>query len=140
MPSTMRWPFVPPYPKELMLTRLTNKWAGKKVDSVTTLTCHLSHSTGIGQSISNQQSAFDLLLGFGRSGPIVGGMTPFSTIKHALIRAERPLAASEWPMFVFTCNESVRSMLKSIIVDLLLQSRGDLVRDFADHSSHLRQR
>lgn len=67
-------------------------------------------------------------------------MTPFSTIKHALIRAERPLAASEWPIFVFTCNESVRSMLKSIIVDLLLQSRGDLVRDFADHSSHLRQR
>lgn len=123
-----------------MLTRLTNKWAGNKVGSVTTLTCHLSHSTGLGQLGSKQQSIFDLLLEFGLSGPIVGGMTPFSTIKHALIRAERPLAASEWPIFVFTCNESVRRMLTSIVLDLLLQSREDLARDFADYSSHLRQR
>ena len=79
-----------------MLTRLTGKWEGKRVGSVTTLTCQLFQSTDLGQPYPrNGKNTQDLLLGFGRISPLVGGMISASTIKHALIRADRPLAASE---------------------------------------------
>ncbi len=35
-----------------MLTRLTGKCEGKGMGSVTTLTCQVSHSTDLGQSVS----------------------------------------------------------------------------------------
>ena len=44
----------------------------------------------------------DLPAGLGFTTPRVGGIIPFSTVRTALIRADSPLAASLWPMFVLT--------------------------------------
>ena len=84
---------------------------------------------------------FHLLAGLGLTTPLVGGITPLSTAKTALISAESPLAASLCPMFVFTCS-CVRQckVFERDVVNLLRQPRADPLLAFGCRSWLARQR